>query len=67
MLDSSPTIEIIGDDHEPTDSAISALARLLLAVADQDDPQNDNRRNHSTGAAIVKTIEATHAQYHLDD
>ena len=63
----APTFATIGTDTEPSDAAIGALARLLLSVADHDDTQNDNRRNHSTGAAIVKTLEATNADYHIDD
>ena len=65
----SPTIEIKGDDAEPSDAAISALARLLLAVADQDDPPQETAiaANHATGAATAKPHQATNAQYHIDD
>ena len=63
----APAFTITGEAGEPSDAAIGALARLLLADADQDDPRNDNRHNHSTGVAIVKTIEATNADYHIDD
>jgi hypothetical protein len=45
----APTIEIIGDDAEPSDSAISALARLLLSVADHD----DTTTNKETVASVT--------------
>lgn len=36
-ITTAPVFEIIGNDGEPTDSAISALARLLLAVVDAEE------------------------------
>jgi hypothetical protein len=40
----APTFTIIGSDHEPSDAAISALARLLLAVADAEETTPKKRR-----------------------
>ena len=39
----SPVFTIKGTDAEPSDSAVSALARLLLAVADRDDAPAPNK------------------------
>lgn len=48
MPNISPEIIVVGTDGEPTDAAIGALARLLLAVVDAEQeetsPLNDNRR-----------------------
>ncbi len=40
MSDSSPIIEVIGDG-EPTDAAVTALARLLLAISQSDESRQD--------------------------
>jgi hypothetical protein len=63
MPNSSPEIIVIGTDGEPSDSAISALARLLLAVVDQEQaettpPLNDRSRPGANGTASVKSQES---------
>lgn len=47
----APAIEIIGTDAEPSDSAIGALARLLLAVAD-----HDTHTPPSPAAAVARVL-----------
>ena len=45
----APAFRIVGDDTDPTDSAIGVLVRLLLAVADGE----SHTPNHDTPAAAA--------------
>ena len=54
----SPTIEIKGDDAEPTDGAISALCRLLLA----DDTHTHSTPPPAAAVASVSIFAATHEE-----
>ena len=61
LTTTSPTFSIIGTDAEPSDASISALARLLLAVAD-DTHTNDT----SPPAAAVECVFQSAANKELD-
>ena len=52
----APTFATIGDDTEPTAAAVSALARLLLAVAnDTHTPINDTPSPAEAVASVFQS------------
>jgi hypothetical protein len=66
----APTFQIIGDG-EPSDAALAALARLLLAVVDAEaegtTPLNDNRRAGRIGGDCQNLNEVQDARYQIAD
>ena len=57
-ITTAPAIEIIGDDTAPSDTAISALARLLLA----DDTHTHSTPPPAAAVASVSIFAATHEE-----
>ena len=61
---SAPTFCIIGTDAEPSDAAIAALSRLLLAAADREiETTKDRSRPGANGTASVKSQESSEHEY----
>lgn len=63
MTTTAPKLEVISSNGEPTDAAISALARLLLAVVDGG--ETDDEGNRVVDSAAEKSINAKAARQRI--
>lgn len=66
MANDAPEIIVVGTDGEPSDAAISALARLLLSVVDAEEiePPNDRRRAGDIGGVCQNSRGIKDEVYH---